>query len=383
VSVLAACLVAATAYVGAVTQEALFSMVLPLCFVSGAVAIQKHARVRVAFVSGSLFALVGGEVVNVVSGNYQGSVARSATAGALATVAAVTISRTSRPALFLLPVVGIIAWADALGAGARVQLIAVVAAGMMAVALAMVERDSRRFVEPPGVKGVVLASVLAILVSSVAAAHFQQQRDHRSAASPFRSSLATTIEPPAILSLTRHPPRSATDGLSAPTLPRTHGKSHARAVVLSVLTKLLISVLVLLALAVLWLLVRLVWVSAAWRFWRRRLQRDSQPAEAGAWLWATSVLRRLSEPLPLHLSPDLIAAAPGWDYLKPFAAAVAPGVFAAQERHGPDVWAEADAVGRAAWSAAGRIARARARWRLPQPDRQARRVALMSSGDAS
>lgn len=364
--VLLTCLVASVSYIGAVTQAALVTMVLPLVVAVGALACWMRAQPIAAvwtavFVSGS-----GGEAVNVLSGNYQGSVARSAGAASLATGLALVASASRRPALFLVPVGGIIAWALALGAGARVELVAVVTAALGLLTLATVERDRRAFVTPPRLAGSVLLAFLLVVAAGVFAAQFQLRHDGRAAASPFRESLATTIEPPAILSLTRHPPPSATQTVPPPA-PKVAAAEH-RSRLPSLLNKLLWAFLALLALLAVALLTRVLWVALAWHRLRRRLQRRVIPPEAGAWAWVVATLERLGSPLPMHVSPDVAMAAEGdeSDSLRDLARAVTSVVFNVPGAESSDVWNQAQEVADGAWNSSGRLRRIRAHWQGPR-----------------
>jgi hypothetical protein len=366
--VLLTCMVASVSYVGAVTQPALATFVMPTVLLAGLVALRLRSRQGPAVVTTVLLAGAAGEVVNIASGQFQGSVARSAGVGALATGLAVVLGATKRPALFLLPVAGIVAWALALGAGARVELVAVVTAGVALVALAALERDLRLFVKAPRMAGSVVLAILLAVAGGVLAAQYQLHHVGRSAASPFRETLATTIEPPKILSLTRHPPPSATKADPAQPPPTAPGGTHhpRRHQLLRELLWVVIGVFALMILA---LLTRLLWVSFAWRRLRRHLLRRTQPIEAGAWTWTVATLDRLGSPMAMHISPDL-AASGAFEFSEPVRAvaqAVVPAVFAPSHAvPNVDVWLQARTAVDDAWRATGRLRRLRARWRTPR-----------------
>jgi hypothetical protein len=367
--VLLTCLVASVSYIGAVTQSALLTFVLPTVLFVGLMALRLRSRPGPGVLTTVLLAGAVGEGVNIASGQFQGSVARSAGVAGLATGLAVVLGATKRPALFLLPVAGIVAWALALGAGARVELVAVVTAGVALVALAAVERDLRLFVKAPRMAGIVVLAMLLVVAAGVIAAQYQLHHDGRRAASPFRETLATTIEPPKILSLTRHPPPSATKAVPAPpvsaaTPVNQHPRLHQ---LLKELLWLLLAILVVLLLGT---LARLLWVALAWRRLRRRLQRHVVPTEAGAWSWTLAALERLGSPVAQQVSPDvaLSDAVPLSKPVRLLAAAVAPAVFAPAGSVFPtvDAWLHArDAIGDA-WKTAGRLDRLQARWRTPR-----------------
>jgi hypothetical protein len=366
--VLLASLVASVSYIGAVTQGALVTMVLPLVFVVGVVALRLRSRRLPALLAVVLSAGVGGELVNLLSGQFQGSVARSAAVAALAAGVAVFLSSSRRPALFLLPLAVIVAWALALGAGGRVGLVAVVTAGIAVVALAAVERDHRLYVVTPRVAGSVGLALLLVAAAGVMGAEYQLHHDGRRAASPFRQSLATTIEPPKILSLTRHPPPSATQAVPSPptprvTVPNDHQRLH------QILREMLWGLLTLLLLLATVLVLRLLWVSLAWHRLRVRLQRREQPTEAGAWAWTLASLDRLGSPVAPHVSPDVASseATAMPELVRVLARSVVPAVFAPASVMvaAPEAWSHARAAVDHAWHSCGRVRRLRARLRTP------------------
>jgi hypothetical protein len=361
--VLLTCVVASVSYIGAVTQPALATMVLPLVVVVGVLAALMRLRPVAAVWTVVLVAGAGGEAVNVLSGSYQGSVARSAGVASLATGLAVVISTTRRPALFLVPVAAIVAWALALGAGGRVELVAVVTAPLALLTLAAVERDRREFVATPRLAGTVLVAFLLVVAAGVFAAQFQLHHDLRHAASPFRQSLATTIEPPAILSLTRHPPPSATRAAPPPAASDAH-----RARLTPLLSKLARVSLALLGLLVALVVGRLAWVALAWRRLRRRLQCRAAPREAGAWVWALTSLDRMGSPVAAHVSPDIVLDSPASEPLLALARTVTLAVFAPPDSFSPsgNAWPQAAALVEEAWQSAGRLRRVRARWHGPR-----------------
>lgn len=379
--VLVTCVVASLCYVGAVTFVALTTMVLPLVVLAGLVAWRLSERPINAVVGTLVVAGAGGEVVNVVSGHYQGSVARSAGVAALLTGIAVCLAYTRRPALFLAPLVGIVAWALALGAGARVELIAVCTAMAAAVALATVERDARSFMRPPGLGVGVALALLLVMGAAVSAAAFQRQFDSRQAASPFRDTLAKTIDPPAFLSLTRTPPASATRP-TPPVVqpPTTRREEHAAG---HVAERISAVVAVLVALIVLTAMARVLWVALAWRILRRRLGRQSMP-EAAAWVWTMAVLDRLAEPVPADMSPDRVLEDPALVSLHRLAETVVPATFSlrsADEKS--NAWAAAAAATSVVRQEAGGLRRMRALWRPPRRAGASPRVASMLARGAS
>jgi hypothetical protein len=371
------CVVASVSYIGAVTQGALASMLLPVVLLAGLVAGRFRDRPIGGLLAAGTTALVGGEVVNVLSGNFQGPVARGTFVAALLTGVAVLVTGRRVAAAFLLPVVGILAWALALGAGGRVELVAVVTAAFALLSLAAVERERRSFESPPRTAPSVLAGLALVAVAGVFAGRYQLAHDHRTPASPFRSTLSTTVIPPAVLSLTRHPPRSATAPLPTrdPRIPAVVQASASPSLLHRVLLRVGEAFAGLLALALLGLLLRLFWVAVAWKRLGRRLRRRSEPTEAGAWAWALATLDRLGQPVSPSLSPDLAAEpeAALSDQLRELAQTVTPAVFGPPRdaSHGTVAWSQAKAVHDDAWKTAGRWHRARARCVSPRRDRLA------------
>ena len=163
VAVTVTCLVASASYAGAITMAALLLGLVPSLVVSASVAaaVARLGRPRAAAAVGVSAALGAAEIVNLVSGNSNGPAARSTFAAAGFTALAVAAASTRFPTLFLAPVCGVVMAALALGAGAEVQLVAVVTAVLSVVALAVVEGRRRRWSQRP--TGRVAAVVLALL----------------------------------------------------------------------------------------------------------------------------------------------------------------------------------------------------------------------------
>jgi hypothetical protein len=363
-----ACLVSTLAYSGSVTLPALWTLVLPATLIVGSAALFAQGLSASALAVVIVSASAVGEIVNVVSGEYQGSVARSTFGGVVLTGLAVLLSGSRRPASFLLPFAGLIAWALALGSGGRVALVAVVSAALAAVALAVVERDARRYVSAPRLAPTLLLVLLLTVLAGVLVARVQLSSDLRQPASPFRSSLVTAVEPPHVLSLTDHAApdlRVTRPSAFPPESPNAASKREDARVRRVALLALLAFLLVLLAAFIL-LLVRWLWVQLSWRLFRRRLKRRSTP-EAGAWSWVVAVEQRVGDPLPLSASPDVVLnLAPG-EPMRELAAQVSQSVFGPQRsRLAADPWLQAALVADEVWAAAGRGGRLRARFRTPE-----------------
>jgi hypothetical protein len=378
--VLLTCLAASLCYIGTVTEGALVTLLLPTVAVVGLLAVRLRDRPLRALVLVLVVTAVASEAVNIASGAYQGPAARSTMVAALATGLAVVLSGTRRPASFLLPVVAVVAWSLALGAGGQVQLLAVITAGLALVALAAVEREQRTFVVPPRSSASLLLALLLVIGAGVFASLFQLHNDGRQAASPFQKTLARTITPPAFLSLSNGSPAPRVSSSTAPptSSAQTASPSAAadarRSKVRRIVRKLLWAVLGLVAALIVAVAGRLIWAAWAWRRLYARLLRGAAQPEAGAWLWTVAHLSRAGIVLPAHSSPDRIAAGaldglsePLHQPVQQLARTVAPVVFAAPGTvlRAEDVWSMARSAADTAWSSAGRLRRTHARWRLP------------------
>lgn len=350
----ASCVTAALAYSGAVTMLALFAYLLPTVVVTGAVT-TRAARVsrRAAAVTGLVVALVLAEVVNLASGTGNGPAARSTFAAAGFTAMAVALVCSRWPALFLTGVVGVLAGALALGAGAEVAPVGVATAVVAVVALGLVEASSRQWVEHS--RGVMLLLVSALIVGGaveLTAFETDRQRDGAAPAVLAPAVVDESIRPPRVLG---DPNPPSTTPTPTPTRSRAVSPPTPDVAVLWRWAGLLIIALVLLLLA------RLGWVWLRWRLLRRRLRSGSAAQQvAGAWVWSVRRLRAAGWPVPPSLSADRVASTAEITGLprtvRPAFRRVAdatvdavyapPGGSADPER----VWRAADDVGRAAVS---------------------------------
>ncbi|MCW2673564.1 MAG: hypothetical protein JWP14_2153 [Frankiales bacterium] len=379
--VLITCLAASVCYIGTVTEGALVTLLLPTVAVVGLLAVRLRDRGLRALVLVISVTAVASEAVNIASGAYQGPAARSTAVAALVTGLAVVLSGTRRPASFLFPVVAVVAWSLALGAGGQVQLVALITAGLALLALAAVEREQRAFVVPPRWQSASLVLALLLVVGAgVFASLFQLHNDGRQAASPFQKTLARTITPPSFLSLsngasTPHAtsPAAPARSSSGPASPRAAAAEH-RSKVRRIVHDVLWAVLVVIAALLLAVAGRLVWAAWAWGRLYSRLVRSAVQPEAGAWLWTVAHLSRTGVQLPAHSSPDRVAAGaldgltePLYQPVQQLARSVAPAVFAAPGTalSTEDVWRMARSTANTAWTSAGRLRRTHARWRLP------------------
>jgi hypothetical protein len=303
------CLVAGLAYSGAVTGLALLVFVLPGVLLAAA-STSAVARLSTwgGLLAGGAVALVWGEVVNVVSGNGNGPAARSTFAAALFTAVAVAAGAGPAPALFLLGVVGVLAGALALGAGAEVGPVGVATAVAAVVALAVVGRAREAWAERPPGRLVVL--ILALVVGAAVAA-VVVIADRQTTADPAVLSAGAvddSIRPPGFLELPT-PTLTAARTHAADQQALAPAGGHVAEDESRSPFWWLVAVLVVVILA---LLVRLIWVAWAWRRLRRRLLRGS-PIErvGGAWVWARRRIVATGLELPINLSPDAVAAGRG------------------------------------------------------------------------
>ena len=308
VAVTGTCLVAGLAYSGAVTGLALVAFVLPGVLLAAA-STTAVARLSTwgGLLAGGAVALVWGEVVNLVSGNGNGPAARSTFAAAVFTAVAVAAGAGPAPTCFLVGVVGVLAGALALGAGAEVGPVAVATAVVAVVALAVVARAREAWAErPPG----RLAVLLFALVVGAAVAAVVVVADRQTTADPSVLSAGAvddSIRPPGFLELptpTPTPARTHAADQKAPVPAGQAAEDESRSPFWW-----LLAVLVVVVLAV---PVRLAWVALAWRRLRRRLRHGS-PVErvGGAWVWARRRIVATGLELPSNLSPDAVAAGRG------------------------------------------------------------------------
>lgn len=309
-AVLVTCGLAATAYAGAVSGVALVAFVLPVVVVTGLVtSALSRLSPAMALTGGAVTSLVLAEVVNVVSGTSHGPAARSSFAAATFTVVALLLAASRAPATFGIGVVGVLAGALVLGAGAEVAPVAVATALVWALALAVVERTSRGWVgrRAGAVTALLGAGAMAVLVGLVALQARSNLPDEPFALGP--AVVEESISPPELLGAAapkvkadQRPaetsPDSTDTGATVPPLVVDDLLGHAWSLVGFVLV--VVAVLVVL---------RLLWVWAAWRRLHRRLRRGGPSDQvAGAWVWASRRLRAAGWDLPPSVSPDRVAA---------------------------------------------------------------------------
>ncbi len=383
--VVVTCVVAAMSFAGAVTTVGL-AFVLAGVLATAVVGSLLAARnlFGTALVLGGALVVAWSEVVNVWSGIADGPAARSTAVAAACTLIAVVAARSSTPALFLLPIGGMVCGALLLGAGSEVRTVAVVTAVSAALTLGSIERSRRNWAAPP--RRAPAFALLLLLVGAIAAAAVLLQVHHDSRPPealatgrvyphikpPWKDPLGTVTNriggrgprgeggaPPPPPPKTQHqkpPPHSRHNppppNRTHPPPPKTlvHPKQPPPSRIwLYVLIGVL---LVLLAIAA-----RLLAVRLAWRRLRRRLASGT-PAEqiTGAWAWMRIRLDAWRLPLAAAVSPDLLVAGGAGSAFPPevfsplqaLAATTTTAAFAGSRSLG-----DADAT--EAWTAAGRV----------------------------
>jgi hypothetical protein len=330
------CLVASTAYAGAITLHALLWLLLPSSALVGVVALTMRRSLRSGVVAVIVVSLAVSEVVNVLSGTTSGPVARGTFSATTGTGLAVLLALSRRQLAFLLGVVEVLAGALALGAGAKVTVIAVAVAGLSMVALALLERGRRQLIGHQRLAVPLLFMLVLVTAAGVEATYVQVRHDARAAASPFKTVLTTTVEPPAFLAIDKRPGAALVDpsvgpsrgeATATPAVPTVGATDHGHGDRLSrwlwAITGLFVLLLVVAVLG------RLVLSRLLWRRRLRGILRDNPSPAVAAWLWLSAELERLGEPLPPSLSPDVV---PSGDPLHPLATIVGRIAFGAEVR---------------------------------------------------
>jgi hypothetical protein len=310
-AVLASCLIATGCFAGAVTQRALFCFVLP-GLILGACAVevlQSSFSWRSALSVSIGLCLAWAEVANLATGTSNGPAAKATFAAGALTSAALAASATRMPALFLLPMSGVVVAADLYGAGDEVPLLAVLTGGAAVVALASVESARRRGGRPGSVRESywsVAALALLIMVAGSAAVLTQVRHDGRhphTALSAIRNSAVRPFWGDPFPSTATTRAKRHHSPAAPPRIPPTHHSpehrsgSHAWAlIVLALLVALAMSIAI-----------RLLLVRRAWAHALRILRADPPEGMVGAWIWATLRFRAYRMPLPPQLSPDRVA----------------------------------------------------------------------------
>jgi hypothetical protein len=373
---LLACAVASISYIGVITGDALAMFLLPTVSIVGLVAIRQRGRTLLGIALVTLLAGGGGEIVNLLSGEYEGPAARSTSLAALGTGLAVVLSGSRAPAAFLLPLVGVVAGANAFGAGGHVQVVAVATGCFASLALAAIERERRAVAGPQRRVAPVLVALMLVAGVGVFAALFQGEHDAHTAKAPLRQALTVPVKPPKLLGLPSQvlrPPAPAvnvTQDPSSSSQPTTRGR-------LTRVAEVWLLVLLSAGMALLGaLLLRVLVASWTWRRHYRRLS-GGRPATA-AWTSAMAHLSRLEMAPQPSSSPDVIACGrlrgipDGLTRpVQELASLVAPLIFGgavATKKAERDAWLLATEIAEQAWNDASSLERLKARWRMaPAP----------------
>jgi hypothetical protein len=361
--VIATCVVASCAYAGVVRLGALLSLVLPAVVITGVVAASVVRRPLTGLLAVALTSLATAEVVNIISGEFQGPAARATAAGAFLTGIAVILAKGRHSAGFVIAVTGIVCSAMALGGGGQVRTVALATAISATLSLLAVERhrtgDSRT-------AGIALAGVFAVLVVLAGAAGalvLQSHSNTRPARIPFPE-LAQNRPPavPGLLAVRR----GAAPAAAVPSAARPADHPH-RGGVLRLLVAGLAAVLVGLVLLTVG---RLAWARLSWRRLRHR-RAGGEPADrvTGAWLFAIARLAALGEAVAPSASPDVISRSAADPDLRQLGTLVEQNVFAPTVDVPPATaaaaWAHADNALRSVRARSDRRTRLRTAWRIP------------------
>jgi hypothetical protein len=354
VTCLVTCLVAAGAFAGAVSWRALLGLVLPAILITAVIGASRRG-VLARLVAVAVTALILAEIVNVVSGDVQGPAARATAGGALLAGIGLVLATSRFAAMFLLPVVGIVAWAMALGAGGQVRLVAVATAVSAVWSLLTVERRQRRLEATTGTSSVAAMALMLVLAGTVLALVIQSQSDRRPPLVPFAYLNEHLPAPvPGLL------PAARPDGRGA----STHATvdDHVRA---SHVTRTLTAGLMLLMVGASG---RLAWVRVSWQLLQQRLRRGTNRERiAGAWLFASHRLASLGHGLNPSASPDVVSRSSPNQDLRQLASLVERAVFAptadVDAVDATSAWVHAVNAVHTARTYANRWERARGAWR--------------------
>jgi hypothetical protein len=289
------CLVATLAYSGAVTTRALAVFVIPAVFLVSLVSLSLTRRTSAAAagIASALLALGLAEIVNIVSGEQSGPVARSSFFAAISTAVAVSYADRWSPISVCVPVTAVLGGALFLGAAGEVIPVVAVLAVLLTLSVPLLEAARRR--PARSLRTAWMTPLLAIVAGVVAFGTSQlapalQDRAPKvfgvAQADPRIKPLhpISTASPAAPLTATVADAHTGGGGRSGP------------------VTLIVITVA---AAAMGLLLLRLGIVALAWKRLRRRLRRGSPAQRAvGAWSWAVLRLRSYGVFVPPSLSPD-------------------------------------------------------------------------------
>jgi uncharacterized membrane protein YqjE len=361
VSIIAAtacCALSAMTAGGVVTTRALLGLVLPSVILVVLAGLASRRRPWVGAITVGVVALGLAELANVMSGDYQGPVARATLGSALLAGAAGLLAGSRWPALFLLPVASITVWDVSLGGAGKSRLVVVLLVIAASLTLLSSEQDHRRWSGPPPLTAAMGVLILAVTVTCSVAV-LQAARDNRPAAHPFA---VTSLRQGSVLPDPFPSQRGAPVPVSRPAHPRASARQvplTERSVSLSrpFLLADLAFLLALFALAAL----RLVWVRISWRRYRRSLL--ALGSADGAWLWVRAQLWALRRPLPAAASPDVVAVSTTWPELRELAKSITPHIFGQAPGDNLGLWAAADRASRTARDRSTRLTRVLVNWR--------------------
>lgn len=305
-------LTAAGAYTGAVTLSAFVRFLLPAVALASAASFLGTPRQYGGAIAALASAVGWAVVVNALSGETAGPVARSSAICGIATAMSVYSARRMWAPPMLLGVLMNLGGAMYYGAAGEVRFLALLIGLLALVAVSLLDaaRHRRRVRRPRW--AALLIGLLAAAAVSLGAVAVQQtvsqlSRDRE----PLASALITTesIRPP--WSNTATPP---TTTIAKDTAAQQQAKSDPEQKRLVRLILLLVALLILLLI----LAIVLRGLIGAWRLrrWKRRLQRQAPAASAGAAFgWMTYQLQRFGWHAPGNPAVDRLpeaGRAVGW-----------------------------------------------------------------------
>ena len=306
-----ASLTAAGAYTGAVSLRAFFAFLVPAVVIATIASFVGTRRQFGGLIAGLIAAGAWAVVVNALSGETSGPVARSAAICGLATVTSVYAARRMWAPALAAGVMLNMAGALYYGAAGEVRVLAVLAGLLTLVSVSCVDAARhRREVRRPRLAALVVGIVAAatLVLASVAVQQVAERLLERNR--PVASSLVTpdAVRPPWDSS----PKSTVTTTLPDPAQPAANSAEQQQRIVRLVVFLVLLLLLVIIVA----LLIRMA--VGAWRLrrWKLRLRAQEPAASTGAAFgWMTYQLRRLGWRAPGNPGVDRLAAAAhtaGW-----------------------------------------------------------------------
>lgn len=355
-AVTATCLLALTAYLGAVAAAGLWFFVLPTSLVAAAVALPAARRGNPGggLLRALVVALALAELVNLVGGDDKGPVARSSLVAAALTATAVAAAGSTRPGLFVAPAGGIVLGALWLGAANEVHLVVAVMTVPAVVALALLDSERQRWSRQrrQGLAAVALALTAATVGAMTAAV--QDAVEARPPVVLAADQLDQAIVAPRALTPARP---AAAPALTEPS--RRQSKEAAESPEMTLSTAAAATTgAALLGTLLLAFVLRAAHSSVAWWRLRRRLRRSGADSPVGAYRWVLARLDGYGMGVPKATAPEVVArgALPGLPdtVATPLAALASLVVVATFAPRSPDVEADGDT----AWHRAAEICQA-------------------------